>query len=152
MSRKLRPYQFFKISLKGLNQTQARHQISLLFQDADNKLKWDNRPASAIEKEFYRLYGKPVPKNLTHLQALKDQNEAELSEEEDDEWDYFCSVWEELCDRETREDYELKKPSLAKYRAAWNAVKQEAESTDELSDPGLIAEKLIELYPELQRD
>lgn len=143
---------FFKIPLKGLNQTQARHQISLLFQGADNKLQWDNRPASAIEKEFYRLFGKPVPKNLTHLQALKDQNEAELSEEEDDEWDYFCSVWEELCDRETREDYELKKPSLAKYRTAWNAAKQEADSIDELSDPGLIAEKLIELYPDLQRD
>lgn len=143
---------FFKIPLKGLHQTKARHQISLLFQDADNKLKWDNRPASAIEKEFYRFIDKPVPKSISHTQALKDQQDADLSEEVEDEWDNFCTVWDDLCDRETREDYDLKKPSLAKFRAAWKKAKAEAESIEDLSDPGLIAEALIELYPDLLRD
>jgi len=142
---------FFKIPLKGFNQTQARHQIAVLLQDNEKKKQWEDRPASAIDKEFYRFIGKPVPKTLTHTQAMKDQADTELSDELEDEWDNYCSVWDELSDKDVREDYEIKKPSLAKLRQAWAAAKAEVEDNDDLSDVGLIADKLLELFPELER-
>lgn len=143
---------FFKVPLKGMHQTKARHEIGLLFEDSEKKEAWDNRPANTIDKEFYRFVGKPVPKNVTHVQAMRDQSESDLPEDTEYEWDLYTSAWDELSDRETREEYDLKKPSLAKFREAWKALREEIEDIDDLSDPGLIAEKLIELYPDLQRD
>lgn len=142
---------FFKIPLKGLNQTRARHQLAVLLQDDEKKQQWENRPAGAIDKEFYRFISKPVPKGLTHTQAMKDQAETDLPEEQENEWDNFCSVWDELSDKDVREDYEIKKPSLAKFRQAWAATKEEVEDSDDLSDVGLIVDKLLELFPDLER-
>ena len=68
------------------------------------------------------------------------------------DWDAFASIVEQLEDKETREDYELKKVSLSAIREAVAALKAEGHSLPEIDDNlDLLAEKLTELKPELQR-
>ena len=148
---------FFKVSAKGMNQTKGRYETQRLLADAANLSAWNERPASAMQKEFFKFHGLPVPKALTspaaktisdeHLKSLLDNDTGNLSD-----WEYFESIVEQLADKDTREDYNLKKPSMPAIRAAIDALRASGKSMEELdADLELIADKLIETSPDLQR-
>lgn len=150
---------FFKVSTRGQNQTLARYECKRLLADPANKAAWDARPASAMQKEFLKFCGIPAPKGITMLdaqaaaiafkaRAVKDASvDAKL-----DEWRCFEVVVEELWDAEVREEYEIKKPSLAAIRTAFDALVASGKTIEELStEIDLVVEKLIELKPDLAR-
>ena len=119
---------FFKINCKGKSETWVRNEVMRLFLGEGNKERWENRPASAIQKEFYVYLKAPVPRGLTHTQA--DLFYRETMAEWDDEaqpdrwvyWDTFELIWEDMCDREFRQDVEIQKPSMKKCRAVFDEL------------------------------
>lgn len=148
---------FFKVPVKGMNQTKGRYETQRLLADASNLSAWNERPASAMQKEFFKFHGLPVPKALTsaaaktlsdeYLKSLPDDDTGNLSD-----WEYFESIVEQLADKDTREDYNLKKPSMPAIRAAIDALRASGKSLEELdADLELVADKLIETSPDLER-
>lgn len=143
---------FFKIPRAGMNQSRARHEVARLLADSSNVEAWKNRPASQTQREMYRFMGWKVPKGLTQKEAQAREHELDDSEKLD-EWHAFSSLWDELCDPEMREDYEIKKPSLALFREAWSTLRDQGASYDDLEgDPQLIVDELLKLKPDLERE
>lgn len=148
---------FFKTSLKGMNQSKARHEVSKLLQDPEKMDRWRNRPASSMQKEFYRFFGIKVPQGLTHEMASKFINEyrEKLGEEGEtriNEWAAFEDIYEEINDPDFRDDHGLKSISISLYRSAIDELKSEGKTLTELADdPEIVIEKIIEIKPEIQK-
>lgn len=145
---------FFKVSTKGLNQTTARAEVATLQADPENAAAWNQRPADPVQKEFYRFFGVKVPGGLTYSAA--DEYIAKYQETLDthqlDDWDSYESILDELMDKDTRDSYDIKKPSVAAIRAAIEALRQSGMSLSDLEDDlEIVTQKLIELQPELEK-
>jgi hypothetical protein len=143
---------FFGVTLKGslLNQTRARHEVAKVHADPEKQRAWLMRPASALQKEFYRFIGEKPPAGLTFEQAeAKMHNVHEsMTEAQQDEWSTLESLIDDFEDREFRNDVEIRKPSIADIRAAMAALKAEGA---EFEDPYEVAEKLLKIKPALAR-
>lgn len=143
---------FFGATLKGsmLNQTRARHELAKIDSDPQKQRAWLSRPASTIQKEFYRFIGTKPPAGLTYEQAEAKMMEMmeKLTEAQQDEWSKFEEVVEEFEDRDFRSAMEIRKPSIADIRSAMVALKAEGKAVD---DPSEIAGKLILIKPSLMR-
>jgi len=148
---------FFKVPMKGMNETKARHEASILLSDPEKKEAFENRAASTMEKEFYKFFNLKIPQGLKHKDADKFINEQleKFDEEEPqkcDEWDAYENMYDELSDADYREDYNIKKVSLSLYREAIQALKKEGKSLTEVYDDiDMLIEKLIELKPDIER-
>jgi len=148
---------FFKVPLRGMNQSRGRYEAGKLLADTKNAEAWNLRLAEPLQKEFLRFFNTKVPKELTCVEAsrLISEHRVKLGDEDSaklDEWDSFESIVKELADKETLDDYELKKPSLSVLRAAIDALRKEGNSMDDLAgDLDMVALKLIELKPELEK-
>lgn len=170
---------FFKIPLTGLNQTKARHEIKELFENANNVKKWEHRPASQLQKEFYRYFDFKVPASLTYSDAKAFIEEFESSNEGDmdyhlegidekeakqlsdnirrnqsllEEWSYFEEIVEEFDDVEFRDSYNIKKVPISMIKKAIAELNNESVNIEEAAgNVELIIDKLIELKPELER-
>lgn len=66
---------FFKRPLRGMNETRARHEIALLFQEEANRKAWADRPATTRQREFFRFFGMKPAAGLLKREA--DQQIAE---------------------------------------------------------------------------
>jgi len=148
---------FFKIPTRGMNQTRARHEIALIFNDEVKSNAWKNRPPSQIQKEFFRFFGIKPEKGITNTEAsrLISNHESALAENEDpqlDEWEAFEEIIDELSDPDLRGDYEMKKPSITLIKNAIASLQQEGKSyRDAADDIDLVIDKMFELNPELRR-
>lgn len=150
---------FFKVPLRNLNQTLGRYRVKALLSDPEKKAAWENRVADAMQKEFMRFVGIQVPKGLTYDAAVAAQNAYMSEHAKDDaaqtkldEWNDFESIVEELWDADSREIYEIKKPSLPAIRAAVDGLIAEGKKLSELSDEiDLVTDKLLSMKPELAR-
>ena len=140
-----------------MNQSKARYEVSNLLNDPENQERWRNRPASAMQKEFYKFFGLKVPQGLTYETASNDISEyrKNLGEEDEakmDEWDAYEDIYDEINDPDFREDYDLKKISISLYRLAIDQLKKEGKTLTELSDdPDMVVDKLLEIKPEIQK-
>lgn len=148
----LEKLKFFGVALKGptLNQTRARHELAKIDSDPERQRAWLSRPASPLQKEFYRFIGEKAPPKLTHEQAEAKMQEAmeKLTEAQQDEWSTLENLVEEFEDREFRSDVAIRKPLPADIRAAIAALKAQGQEVD---DPYDIAEKLLEIKSSLAR-
>lgn len=148
---------FFKVSASGMNETKGRVEARKLLNDTKNAEAWKLRPAEPMQREYMRHYGLKIPKELTCNEATRLIKEHGDGIEDDkspmqEEWDAFESIVDELSDKDVRQDYGIKKPSLPMIRAALEALHKEGKSYSELlNDVDLVIEKLIELTPELER-
>lgn len=160
---------FFKIPLTGMNETKGRHELRILFSNPDNLAKWENRPATQTQKEFYKHFGFVIPKGLSQRSAdefiEKQKSELYLEQTEDDElepednasllkeWEALEQIFSEFNDPEYREDYNLKKISHSMLMKAINSLKLEGYSLSKLADDtDEIVERLLEIKPELEKD
>lgn len=145
---------FFKIPLKGLTQTRARYEVTLLLEDAANLEAWENRPALPLQKEFFRFFGLAMPKRLTKKDADRIIGEHKGSgdlKERLDEWGNYKSMYEEIIDPENREDYQIKKASLSQYRKAIETIRADGAKLEDLGFEDVI-EKLTDLNPNLEKE
>lgn len=145
---------FFKVPAKGLNQTTARAEVSKLRSDPEKAAAWAQRPAGPMQKEFYRFFGLKVPTGLTSAAADEfiGTHQKALESQQLDDWGSYQSIFDALSDKETCEDYNIKKPSVATVRTAIDALRQSGKSLSDLEDDfEAVVQKLIELKPELER-
>jgi len=144
---------FFKIALKDMSQTLGRYEVKRLLSNPENEKAWKARPAEPMQNEYLTFFGIEMPKGLTAVGASqlievhrKDKNAQD--EKKISEWQSFTSILDELEDRETLEEYEIKKPSLKAVKVAMSALRAEGEDAGDLQ---LVVDKLIEMKPELAR-
>lgn len=143
---------FFKV--KGLplrHESIARIEIDRLFKDESRRDEWNNRPATSIQKEFYRWFGFKIPKGLTATQAAEFIDSQDLNEKQIDEWDAYKDILEELSDKEFRDDYDIKKPSMPLIRKAVEQLLEEGSQLENLTADDLI-DPLLELNPDLEKN
>lgn len=147
---------FFKVQHKGMNQTKGRYKAKELLNAAENLSQWENRPATQEQKEFYRFFGIKVSTGLSIKDAEKTIKETRAKGGQDeaiklDEWDAYASIITDLSDKEMlKDDFEIKKPSLALIREAVEAlVKKGCPLTD--LEAYEVAEKIQELKPDMAR-
>jgi hypothetical protein len=147
---------FFKIPTKGMSQTKARDEVAKIFADSKKAKLWNERPATQMQKEFFRFYNLKITKGLTSTAASKLINDYQMKHEEDedklDEWYDYEALFEDINDIDTRRDYEIKKVSLALYRQAIKKLKDEGRSLSELiGDMDAVIEKIIEVKPDIKK-
>ena len=147
---------FFKVSRRGMNQSRARHEVGRLLADPESRNTWANRPATAMELEFYRFIGEKPPKGVTHMEAASFQSKHVDALPDDhrllDEWESYESIWDELSDRDLREDYEIKSVSLSLFRKAVGELRQEGKTLSELAaNIDVVVDRIVELKPDIRK-
>ena len=142
---------FFKVPLKGMNRSKARYEVVKIFDDPEKITSWGSRPASPMQKEFYKFFSLKVPRGLTHEDASRYINEQD--EAKADEWAVYEDIYDEINDPDFRVDYDLKKISLSLYRSAIDQLKNEGETLTELeNDSDVVVDKIIEIKPDIKRE
>ena len=148
---------FFKIPLKGMNQSKARYEVGKLLQDPERLEIWENRPASNMQKEFYRFFGIKIPQGLTHEMASKEIKDYKKKFDKEnkqmmEEWESFEDIYYEINDPDFREGYDLKSISISLYRSAIEILKKEGKNLKEISDDiDILIDKIVEIKPEIQK-
>lgn len=150
---------FFKVPLRGMNRSRAIYEVSKLFADAKNAEAWKLRPAEPLQKEYLRFFDLKAPKEITCVDAERIINEQRVNLLKEhspklDEWNSFESIVTDLSDKEARDDYDLNisKPSLSVLIAAIDALRKEGNSMADLAaDLDMVAQKLVELKPDLKK-
>lgn len=143
---------FFKVPLRDLNETTAREEVRKIFADPENREKWKHRPATTKQKECIRFFGEKVPKGLKAEDARRRIGElADKYPEKEKEWDNFQCIVDDINDKDFREDMEMKKPSKKTLQEAVDTLTAEGKALRDL-DPDEVAQKILDLHPELMRD
>lgn len=148
---------FFKVAIRGMKQTQARHEVALIFEDEKKTQAWKDRPPSALHKEFFKFFGIKLAKGTTHEQATRliNEHESEMFDKNDprlEEWEAYEQIIDELSDPDLRKYYEIKKPSSTLIKQAIGELQKDGKSYQDISDDiDILVDKIIELKPELQR-
>jgi hypothetical protein len=139
---------FFKKSKPRISNTEAKELIRLIFSEPESADLWSNRPPAGIVKIFCSIYGMKLPKGMTHTQAkVKIDDLISADEKMESVWLELEDVLDELDDAQSREDYSLKKPSTTQVASAAKSLLQGGHDIDTSS----IVDRLIELYPTLER-
>lgn len=142
---------FFKVTgLPLKHQSLAQIEIDRLFSDPEKYEQWKNRPATQLQKEYYRYFGLPVPKGLTASKAQSTISSHELTDDQDEEWAAFEDIVEEFQDKEFRDDYEIKKPSIALIRQAIGQHTAQGEKITDIAADDLV-DTLLSIKPDLQK-
>ena len=147
---------FFKIPGKGMNQTKAHYVVGGLLSDPEKRFQWESRPATTEQKEFFRFFGIKAPANLSVIAAeemigeVKNQTVLE-NPTKLEEWGAYETILGDMSDKEMlKDEFEIKKPSLALIREAIAALIQEGRVLTELESYD-VAEKIEELKPDIAR-
>jgi len=148
---------FFKVPIRGMNQSRGRYEVGRLLSDTKNLEAWNLRPAELLQKEFFRFFDLKISKDMTYVDADRMMSElrekiSEESPKKFEEWESFESIVMDFEDKEVRDDCGIKKPSLSMLRAAVDELRKEGNSMEDLaSDVSMVAEKLIEMKPEMEK-
>jgi len=113
-----------------------------------------NQPACPSEKDYFKFFGLPIPKELTTGQAQKTiaAHKVNSTSEQQAEWDGYVTLLDEFNDVDFRDLYDLRKVSKGSLLDAISRLKQEGKSYRYLADNiEEVVDKLIELKPELER-
>lgn len=143
---------FFKQPTRGLSQTRARDLRAQLMSKRENREAWRTRPPTAMQKEFYRFFDRPLPKGAT-AEELEDDINTKLEEMGDaptDEWYGFETLYDDLTEPEMMRDMEIKKISLKMYRDIIAKKRAAGAKLDDL-DVYDLAEEILDEHPEMQR-
>jgi hypothetical protein len=122
-----------------------------LLADPANRETWENRPATAVQKEFYRWFGHKLPKGLTSPEAEEFISTLDLPDEQLDEWHAYEGILDEFEDRDFRVDEGIKKVPVTTIREAVLALRAEGGSVVDL-DASDVLPRVLELRPALERN
>lgn len=148
---------FFKAPLKGTNQTIGRYEAERLLRDPDKRAAWETRPPGPLQKEYLKFFGITHTSGTTlaeaerliaqHRRTADSSDAAKLAD-----WQSFEYIVKEFWDPDSRDGYDIKKPSLPVIKAAIDALQREGKTLQELeAEPETVADKLIEMKPSLER-
>jgi len=153
---------FFKVTgISQMSETDARRKLDELFEDPENHVRWENRPASKEQKEIYKFFGIKVPVRLKHKDAEKFLDELfeddskydawiEHEEEKDNREHWFQDTLEYM--NESREIYDCKKISKILFKQVVESLEASGMTLEEIeSDEEHFFEKALEINPQLFR-
>lgn len=146
---------FFKRPMHGMNETRARHEIALLFQEEANRKAWVDRPATTRQREFFRFFDvKPVTGLLKREADQQITDRLKLARESNDpranHWRTYEAVLDDFDDPDFREGFGIRKPGATAIRKAIHAMLAEGKTWDDV-DSDSVAEYLVEKDPSLER-
>ena len=147
---------FFKVPTKGFNQSRAKYEVAKLFSEESNIDKFNTRPATQLQREFFRFFKKTFPKGSDTIvaQEIIDTFLKNSGEHNEETWDHYCDLYEEVNDPDFRELYDLKSISFKNYRDAITELVQAGKTLVDEND-GIdeddVAEMLLKLKPELEK-
>jgi len=147
---------FFRVPTKGISETRAREEIAKIFSDPEKVKAWKARPATQMQKEFFRFFNQEIPRDITYETASRYINDYHMEHEEEedklDEWDNYECIYDDIDDPDFRKDWRIKKVSLPIYRQAIEMLKSEGMSLSEPStDHDRVIEKIVEIKPDIQK-
>ena len=148
---------FFELPTEGMSQTYGREAVAKLMANPKSRTKWDGRPANKHQKAFFQLFGleKPRPMKFGPAQQRIDEQMAAWEKTGDpraEGWDEFEALVEELSDRETRKELELKAVSFkVTLETVCELVAKGQTVLAVCEDIDAFADELLELTPELRR-
>lgn len=164
---------FFKIPLKGMSQTRARHEISQLFRSPENVESWEKRPPDSMMREEAAFYGVKLPKgcSLSDAQALisshinsLDEADEEACEKLQEQWSSYEDILDQLSDKDELEMYEIRKPAKTLVKQVIkemlegkqdNAIKLNSDNPYEdinVNHMDSLVQRLVQLNPKLERE
>lgn len=139
---------FFKRNRRNLCQTEGREIVRQLENSPEMLEAWNSRPPSALIKAQLKFFGMKLTKGASRKEALDLLEQADPTEEQQDLWDQIENTYEEFSDPDSRDEYEVKKPTPNQVVSATKAIIADGEDPEDLD---CIAEKLVELYPALEK-
>ena len=148
---------FFKAPPEVKNKTRARGEVERLLSDPAALARWNSFPADSIQKETLRCYSVKIQNGLTvtEAQALIESTERALSGTKRTlvlETQAYIGIVMALCGPEICKTNGIKKPPLPAIRSAVAELRNEGKDIFELaSNLRTVAEKLVEMRPELRR-
>ena len=145
---KLEILRFFKVPLKDMNQSRAIHEVAMIMSDAVKCQAWRDRPATTLQKEFYRYMGRKVPKGLKYCEASDFYNNPDADPEHILEWEKFESLYEDICNPDKRNNCKLKKITPNLLMKAWKSLRDEEITPDDIiSDYDIIVDRICKIMP-----
>jgi len=151
----LQVLKFFKVPVRGMSETKAKHEVGLIFSDDKNVQAWDARPVIASQKEFFKFFGIKLSKGMTHdaAKTFISKHTKELRKKSDpvyDDWLSYEDILQEIADSDFRDTYEIKKPSATLVKKALKELLDNDMSYADIADDiDILVDKLTDLKPEL---
>jgi hypothetical protein len=144
---------FFKVSTAKINETAARDAIDKIFSKESNIVLWEQRPLDAIHKEYCKLFSLKIPAGISYSKAISTVTAHKMNLPKNDpkleKWNKLAEIYEELEDKEVREEFDIKKAPLSLIKQSIDALLAEGSALDEL-DISDIVEQMIELKPDIE--
>lgn len=150
----LEQLRFFKVPDVGsLSQTEARWALQSVFETPGNAEKWASRPATAAQKDQIKFFSGTVAKGLIAKDAAQQISDLEEANPElYDRWDNLRSAYDELVEREAREDFDIKKFTWAQFHSVVTSLEKEGLTPDSIAtEDERVYEALIAAFPGLAK-
>lgn len=155
---------FFKVPRSEIpHQTAARQRIQSLFEDPENVKRWENRPATAEQKDMFKFFKREVPRGLTYRDAQRIIAEEftdedllfewdDLQDQEAEREDAFEDAYEQLDEIRKEEEYPLKKVPKKLFRQVAEEMEAAGSEIDayDLEEGGFF-DRVLELKPDLAK-
>jgi hypothetical protein len=145
----LRVLRFFNQPLSEQSETKARHEAALLLTDPANRQRWKTRPATDIQLEWFRFFGKERPAHLTYeeakrLMGLQRQELRRKDRPRLNEWDAYKAILERFSDEQWCAAHHMSPPPISAVRASLRRLRGAGQSLSALQrKPILVANELM---------
>ena len=144
---------FFDIKFEEINALVISHKAAELRLDSQAMKTWNERPATALQKEAVRYFKGNVPRTITAEVAKASLQEIERGlyqggrATEWSTWLRFAEAWQHIQAKEVYDSYDMKKPTPARIRNAIQSLLD--ENVEEWNARDVVVQRLIERYPDL---
>ena len=146
--------EFFNIKIEASNALVVSQQAAILQMNDQEMQKWNERPATPVQKEAIRYFQGKVPRSISAesatqvLSSIKSELYQTGNADKWTSWLLFSDTWLQLQSSEICIQYDIKKPTPIKIREALCSLI--AEDIAEWNDKDVVVQRLVELYPELE--
>lgn len=146
--------EFFDVKIEEPNALVAAHQAAILRADSQAMQRWQERPATPLQKEALRYFQGKVPRTLTaeaaksSLQSIERGLYQSGRAVEWSNWLRFAETWQHLQVKDVCSHYDIKKPTPAKIREALQSLFD--DNVAEWNEKDVVVQRLVELYPDLE--
>lgn len=146
---------FFKVKTSNLSETYVRFKAQQLLNDPAKKAEWEARPPKPQDLEFFRFFRLDVPKGKSKKEVISIVS-GHLTDwlSSDDEragvWRSYDSILDTFADKDERDMYCIKKPSVKLIRDSVHELMAEGCKIEDLDgDPELVVGRLLQKKPDL---
>lgn len=145
---------FFDIQFEETNALVVSHKAAILRLDSQTMQIWNERAATALQKEAIRYFRGKASRTMTaevakaRLRAIEHELYQSGRASEWSTWLRFADTWQHMQTKEVYGYYEIKKPTPVRIRDAIQSLID--ENVQEWNERDVVVQRLIERYPDLE--